>query len=109
MKHERADAAIGFARHPRVIAVVMALGVATLAGCSSFEAKVPSLGYNGTIHRGYVADGKTVDNLKPGLSKEQVLSQLGTPIPEQAREVSAAETAPQAAARSSSSCPPLAG
>lgn len=81
MKHERADAAIGrFARRPRVIATsAMALGIAALAGCSSFEAKVPSLGYNGTIHRGYVADGRTIDNLKPGLSKEQVLSQLGTP------------------------------
>jgi outer membrane protein assembly factor BamE (lipoprotein component of BamABCDE complex) len=41
-----------------------------LAGC---------LGYDGTIQRGYVADAKTIDALKPGEAAEQVLSQLGTP------------------------------
>ena len=37
------------------------------------------IGYEGTIQRGYVVDTRTLDQLRPGTPKQQVLSQLGTP------------------------------
>lgn len=70
MKHERKRAAMEGAGS-RPARAILALCVALpLAGC---------LGYDGTIQRGYVADARTVDGLRPGTSKQQVLSQLGTP------------------------------
>lgn len=77
MKHEQGNAAIG---RRTAWTAVAALCVATgLAGCSSVGTGFSGLGYDGTVHRGYVADSRVVDGLKTGLSKEQVLAQLGTP------------------------------
>ncbi len=72
MKHERKRPAMYGAGSGRLAARVgLALCMALpLAGC---------IGYEGTIQRGYVADARTVDGLRPGTSKEQILSQLGTP------------------------------
>lgn len=67
MKHERHITAT----RGRTVRLAAAAGLAiSLSGC---------LGYDGTINRGYVADSRTVEGLRPGLSKEQTLSQLGTP------------------------------
>ena len=67
MKHERQMTAT----RGRVTRLFAAAGLTVmLGGC---------LGFDGTVHRGYVADARTVDALRPGLSKEQVLAQLGTP------------------------------
>jgi outer membrane protein assembly factor BamE (lipoprotein component of BamABCDE complex) len=55
---------------PLVRLALLAGCVLPIAGC---------IGYDGTVQRGYVADAKAVDQLKPGLAKEQVLAQLGTP------------------------------
>ena len=46
---------------------LLALG---LSGC---------LGYDGEVTRGYVADQRALDQVKPGSSAEQVLVVLGTP------------------------------
>lgn len=81
MKHERRTAAIVLrGAGPRLVAAV---GLATLlAGCNgglgTFGAGWGSF-YDGTIQRGYVADPRVVDGLKPGQSAEQVLAALGTP------------------------------
>ena len=79
MKHERGDAAIGRrSGNSRLVVVSAALGIAVaLGGCSSVGAGISSLGYDGTIQRGYMADPRVLEGLKTGLSKEQVLSQLG--------------------------------
>jgi outer membrane protein assembly factor BamE (lipoprotein component of BamABCDE complex) len=44
--------------------------IAPLAGC---------IGYDGTVQRGFQADERLLGQLKPGLSKEKVLSTLGSP------------------------------
>jgi outer membrane protein assembly factor BamE (lipoprotein component of BamABCDE complex) len=49
------------------LAVALALG---LGGC---------LGYNGQVVHGYQLDAKTIDQVKPGASAEQILVLLGTP------------------------------
>ena len=51
------------------LALVVALA-APLGAC---------IGYDGTVQRGYQADASTMNQLKPGLSAEKVLSLLGTP------------------------------
>ena len=81
MKHERQNAAIGQRRDGSQVRRLAAavITVAALGGCSTVGAGFSSLGYDGTVHRGYVADSRVVEGLKTGLSKEQVLSQLGTP------------------------------
>jgi len=40
---------------------------------------VGCLGYDGTINRGYMANGSGLNQVKPGMGAEQVLSTLGTP------------------------------
>lgn len=72
MKHERKRPAMDEGRRGGPVArALAALCVALpLAGC---------IGYDGTIQRGYVVDTRTLDQLRPGTSKQQVLSQLGTP------------------------------
>lgn len=51
--------------------LALAFGAAlTLGGC---------LGYDGDVTRGYVVDEKTMAQIKPGASKEQILGSLGTP------------------------------
>lgn len=49
------------------LAGALALG---LGGC---------LGYNGTVVHGYQLDARTIDQVKPGASAEQILVLLGTP------------------------------
>lgn len=51
--------------------LALALSAAlSLAGC---------LGYDGEVTRGYVVDEKTMAQIKPGASKQQILDSLGTP------------------------------
>ena len=40
---------------------------------------VGCLGYDGTINRGYMANDSGLNQVKPGMGAEQVLSTLGTP------------------------------
>lgn len=72
MKHERKSPANEAPRTGlRVMGALAALCLATpLAGC---------LGYDGTVQRGYVADARTLEGVRPGATKQQVLAQLGTP------------------------------
>lgn len=64
----RTGAGQGASRSARL---ALALGAAlTLAGC---------LGYDGEVTRGYVVDEKTMAQIKTGATKEQILSNLGTP------------------------------
>ena len=59
-----------------------ALALATaaiLGGCNAGSVDLPGIGYNGKIQRGYQVDDKTLNDLKPGIVKEKVLTVLGTP------------------------------
>ncbi|HEY8580700.1 MAG TPA: outer membrane protein assembly factor BamE [Beijerinckiaceae bacterium] len=63
--------ASGFSRAMRGLALTAALaGSLALGGC---------LGYDGVMTRGYVADAKAMDQVRPGAAAEQVLVVLGTP------------------------------
>jgi outer membrane protein assembly factor BamE (lipoprotein component of BamABCDE complex) len=55
--------------HMRRSFLALALGL-TLSGC---------LGYEGTVDRGYMQDAETLEQIKPGMAAEKVLSLLGTP------------------------------
>ncbi len=57
----------GSARVKLALAAALASG---LGGC---------LGYNGQVVHGYQLDSKTIDQVKPGASAEQILVLLGTP------------------------------
>ena len=57
-----------FARPARL--ALAALIVLPLAGC---------LGYDGVVQRGYVADARAMEALKPGEPAEKVLATMGTP------------------------------
>ncbi|MBV8850295.1 MAG: outer membrane protein assembly factor BamE [Methylobacteriaceae bacterium] len=56
-------------RHALMLAGALCLTM-PLAGC---------LGYDGTINRGYMAADSGLNQVKPGMAAEQVLSTLGTP------------------------------
>jgi len=58
---------VGSIRLKIALAAALALG---LGGC---------LGYNGQVVHGYQLDAKTIDQVKPGASAEQILVLLGTP------------------------------
>ena len=80
MKHDRLGAAN--TRAGTALRVFAIAGVAaTLAGCSGAGLTGANFGsfYDGTIQRGYVQDGRQIDKVKTGQSKEQVLATLGTP------------------------------
>jgi outer membrane protein assembly factor BamE (lipoprotein component of BamABCDE complex) len=57
------------ARRATLLAGAICLAI-PLVGC---------LGYDGTINRGYLAADSGLDQVKPGLPAEKVLSMLGTP------------------------------
>ena len=54
-----------------LLSLVTALAVALLAGCS--------IVYKPDVQQGNLLDGRNVAQLKPGMSKEQVLALLGSP------------------------------
>ncbi len=57
-----------------------ALRVAGLAGVGLLALSLGGcLGYDGEVTRGYVVDQRSLDQVKPGSSAEQVLVVLGTP------------------------------
>jgi outer membrane protein assembly factor BamE (lipoprotein component of BamABCDE complex) len=54
----------------RLALACAAAGALALGGC---------LGYDGTHHRGYVIDAKTMDQVRVGITAEEVLVVMGTP------------------------------
>ncbi|HJU26631.1 MAG TPA: outer membrane protein assembly factor BamE [Rhodanobacteraceae bacterium] len=58
-------------RKPILLPLIAVLAVALLAGCGVI--------YKPDVQQGNLLDGRSVQQLKPGMSKQQVLALLGSP------------------------------